>query len=113
MMLGPATERSAPESSSAVSSADPLGVEKWAWMVGAGLMLGSREVEVLIDRGKMQTAFVDASVPGFGGVLTSLRDLQTFAKCLVRWHVWHTMRYAGHCLRPPGWKPEPHPGQVC
>lgn len=87
--LGPATERSAPESGSAVSFADPLRDEKWAWIVGAGVTLGSRDAKDLVCRRRILTAFADASVGGYGGVLVGLCDRQTFAKCPVRLHVWH------------------------
>lgn len=87
--LGPATERSAPESGSAVSFADPLRDEKWAWIVGAGVTLGSRDAKDLVCQRRMLTAFAEASVGGSSGVPVGLRDLQTFAKCPVRLHVRH------------------------
>ena len=40
-------------------------------------------------------------------------DLHTFAKWPARLHVWHTRWKAGHCFRPPGWYPDPHPGHIC
>ena len=87
--LGPATERSAPESGSAVSFADPLRDKKWAWIVGAGMTLGSRDAKDLVCRRRMLTAFAEASVGGSGSVSVGLRDLQTFAKCPVWLYVWH------------------------
>jgi hypothetical protein len=103
-MLGPATEMSAPESGRAVSFADPLSDEKWAWIVGAGLTLGSSDIEGLVGRGNMRTALIDVSVGSCGVAPTGLPDL--------RLHMWHVTWNVGHCLRPPGWKLDPHPKQV-
>ena len=38
--------------------------------------------------------------------------LRPFAKwpTLLQW--WHATLNVGHALRPPGWKEDPHPGQV-
>ena len=60
---------SAPESGSAVSSADPLGIEKCAETVGAGLIFGSSEEEVLTNI--MWTALVDSPSNDGGSVPTS------------------------------------------
>ena len=32
----------------------------------------------------------------------------TLARCLIFWHRWHFRLHAGHCCRPPWWRPEPH-----
>jgi hypothetical protein len=63
---------------------------------------------VLIE-GVTWTALVAGSLArGWAG----LRDLHTLARWPVRLHRWHTSWKAGHCRRPPGWKPEPHPGHL-
>ena len=75
-------------------------------------MFESRDAKDLLGRRRTLTAYAEALV-SCGGVLMGLRDLQTFAKCPVRLHVWHVALYAGQCLRPPGWKLDPHPRQDC
>ena len=72
-----------------MSFADPLRDKKWAWIVEEGVTLRSRDAKDLVCRRRMLTASAEASVGGSGGVAVGLRDLQTFAKCPVRLHVWH------------------------
>ena len=87
--FSPATETSAPESGRAVSRADPLGVERWALIVGAGSNVIPFTVKD-VSEGVVDacTAFVEGSTVGWAGLgAAGLRDLHTFARCPTRLHV--------------------------